>query len=111
MAAWLILICPTRTASRASPMASSDQGVGFERDNSMPSLLQRPYNVPVGIPNSVDALWTDVAPERMDSKARSRSSGLQVVGAALNGAAKRIPSRLAILYRVLLGIPVTNRWF
>lgn len=92
-------------------MASSDHGVGFERDSSMPSLLQRPYNVPVGIPNSVDALWTDVAPERMDSKARSRSSGLQVVGAALKGAAKRIPSRRAILYRVLLGIPVMYQWY
>lgn len=93
------------TASNASPIASSDQGVGFDRDNSIPSLLQRPYNVPVGIPNSVEALCTEVCPERIDSNARSKSSGDHVVGAALNGAAKRIPSRLAILYNVLLGIP------
>ena len=86
-------------------MASSDHGVGFERDNSIPSRLHLPYNVPVGIPNSVEALCTEVAPERIDSKARSRSSGLQVVGEALNGAASRIPSLLAILYSVLLGIP------
>ena len=36
-----------RTASRASIIASSDHGVGFERDNSMPSRLQRPYRVPI----------------------------------------------------------------
>lgn len=48
------------TASSASPIASSDQGVGFDRDNSIPSLLHLPYNVPVGIPNSVDAFCTDV---------------------------------------------------
>lgn len=36
-----------RTASRASPIASSDQGVGFDLDNSIPSLLHRPYNVPI----------------------------------------------------------------
>lgn len=35
-----------RTEFKASFIASSDQGVGFERDNSMPSRLQRPYNVP-----------------------------------------------------------------
>lgn len=87
-------------------MASSDQGVGFDRDNSMPSRLQRPYNVPVGIPNSVEALCTEVCPVRIDSKAFSKSSGVQVVGAALNGAASLIPSLLAILYRVLLGIPI-----
>lgn len=38
--------CFYLTASNASPMASSDQGVGFERDSSMPSRLHRPYNVP-----------------------------------------------------------------
>lgn len=41
----------------------------------------------------------------MDSKAFSKSSGVHVVGAALKGAASLIPSRLAILYRVLLGMP------
>lgn len=34
------------TASKASPIASSDHGVGFDLDNSMPSLLHLPYNVP-----------------------------------------------------------------
>lgn len=113
------------TASRASPIASSDHGVGFDLDNSIPSLLHRPYSVPnnfnnktslqiiifimicvpVGIPNSVDALWTEEWPDLMECKALSKSPGLQAVGAALNGAANRIPSRLAILYNVLLGIP------
>lgn len=31
-----------RTASSASIIASSDHGVGFDRDNSIPSRLQRP---------------------------------------------------------------------
>lgn len=35
-----------RTDSKAFIIASSDQGVGFDLDNSMPSRLQRPYNVP-----------------------------------------------------------------
>lgn len=39
-------IYTNRTASNASIIASSDQGVGFDRDNSIPSRLQRPYNVP-----------------------------------------------------------------
>lgn len=93
------------TASNASPIASSDQGVGFDLDSSIPSLLHLPYKVPVGIPYSVEALCTDVWPDLIDSSAFSKSSGVHVVGAALNGAAKRIPSRLAILYKVLLGIP------
>lgn len=41
----------------------------------------------------------------MECRALSKSPGLHAVGAALNGAANRIPSRLAILYNVLLGIP------
>lgn len=45
----------------------------------------------------------------MDSSAFSRSSGVHVVGAALKGAASLIPSRLAILYRVLLGMPKPNQ--
>uniref|UniRef100_A0A182QEE3 Uncharacterized protein n=1 Tax=Anopheles farauti TaxID=69004 RepID=A0A182QEE3_9DIPT len=89
----------------ASIIASSDQGVGLERDNSMPSRLQRPYSVPVGMPNSVLAFCTDVCPARIASKARSRSSADQVVGAALNGAASRMPSRRAILYNVDDGMP------
>lgn len=48
------------TASRASVIASSLHGVGLLLLSSMPSLLHRPYNVPVGIPNSVEALCTDV---------------------------------------------------
>lgn len=95
------------TASRASPIASSDQGVGFDLDSSIPSLLHLPYRVPVGMPNSVDAFCTEVWPVLIDSKAFSKSSGVQVVGAALNGAASLIPSLLAILYNVLLGIPET----
>lgn len=79
--------------------------MGFDRDNSIPSRLHLPYNVPVGIPYSVLARCTDVCPERIDSKAFSKSSGVHVVGAALKGAANRIPSRLAILYNVLDGIP------
>lgn len=59
----------------------------------------------MGIPNSVEALWTDVWPDLIASKARSRSAGDQVVGLALKGAANLIPSLLAILYRVLEGIP------
>lgn len=93
------------TASRASVIASSLQGVGLLLLSSMPSLLHRPYNVPVGIPNSVDALCTDVWPERIASRARSRSAGDQVVGLALKGAASLMPSLLAILYKVLDGIP------
>lgn len=57
------------------------------------------------MPNSVDAFCTEVWPVLIDSKAFSKSSGVQVVGAALNGAASLIPSLLAILYNVLLGIP------
>lgn len=30
------------TASKASPIASSDQGVGFDLDSSIPSLLHLP---------------------------------------------------------------------
>lgn len=61
------------------------------------------------MPNSVDAFCTEVCPVLIDSKAFSKSSGVQVVGAALNGAASLIPSLLAILYNVLLGIPkITN---
>lgn len=41
----------------------------------------------------------------MSCSARDNEAALQAVGAALNGAAKRIPSRRAILYKVLLGIP------
>lgn len=37
-----------RTEFKASFIASSDHGVGFERDNSIPSRLQRPYRVPLG---------------------------------------------------------------
>lgn len=96
------------TASNASVMASSDQGVGFDLDNSIPSRLHLPYKVPDGIPNSVDAFCTEVVPDRIASKAFSKSSCDQVVGAALNGAAKRMPSRLAILYKVLLGMPKQN---
>lgn len=48
------------TASKASPIASSDQGVGFDRESSIPSLLHLPYNVPVGMPNSVEAFCTEV---------------------------------------------------
>lgn len=65
----------------------------------------------MGMPNSVEAFCTDVWPDLMDSKAFSRSSGVHVVGAALKGAASLIPSRRAILYKVLLGIPkmqITN---
>lgn len=91
-------------------MASSDHGVGFERDSSIPSLLHLPYSVPVGIPNSVDALCTDVWPDRIASRAFSRSSDDQFVGAALKGAASFMPSLRAILYRVLLGIPKHNMW-
>lgn len=86
-------------------MASSDQGVGFDLESSIPSLLHLPYNVPVGIPYSVEALCTEVCPDLMDSNAFSKSSGDHVVGAALKGAANLIPSLLAILYNVLLGIP------
>lgn len=93
------------TASKASPIASSDHGVGFDLDNSIPSRLHLPYNVPVGMPYSVEARCTDVWPVLIDSKAFSRSSGVHVVGAALNGAASLMPSLLAILYKVLLGIP------
>lgn len=57
------------------------------------------------MPYSVDALCTDVCPVLIDSNAFSKSSGVHVVGAALNGAASRMPSLLAILYKVLLGIP------
>lgn len=57
------------------------------------------------MPNSVDALCTDVWPDLIASKARSRSAGVHVVGLALNGAASLIPSFLAILYNVLEGIP------
>uniref|UniRef100_A0A8D8D5U8 (northern house mosquito) hypothetical protein n=1 Tax=Culex pipiens TaxID=7175 RepID=A0A8D8D5U8_CULPI len=98
-------MCPCFTDSKASIIASSDHGVGFDRDNSIPSRLHRPYSVPVGMPNSVLAFCTDVWPALIASKARSRSSADQVVGAALNGAASRIPSRLAILYNVEDGIP------
>uniref|UniRef100_A0A8W7PV29 Uncharacterized protein n=1 Tax=Anopheles coluzzii TaxID=1518534 RepID=A0A8W7PV29_ANOCL len=91
--------------SNASIIASSDQGVGFDRDSSMPSRLQRPYSVPVGMPNSVLAFCTEVCPARIASKARSKSSADQVVGAALNGAARRMPSRRAILYSVDDGMP------
>lgn len=63
----------------------------------------------MGIPYSVDALCTDVCPVLIDSSAFSKSSGDQVVGAALNGAASLMPSLLAILYNVLLGIPVKNK--
>uniref|UniRef100_A0A182ITE0 Uncharacterized protein n=1 Tax=Anopheles atroparvus TaxID=41427 RepID=A0A182ITE0_ANOAO len=94
-----------RTGRVASIIASSDQGVGLERDSSIPSRLQRPYSVPVGMPNSVLAFCTDVCPARIASKARSRSSADQVVGAALNGAARRMPSRRAILYSVEDGMP------
>lgn len=59
----------------------------------------------MGIPNSVDALCTDVWPDLIASKARSRSAGVHVVGLALNGAASLMPSLLAILYNVLEGIP------
>lgn len=93
------------TDSKASIIASSDHGVGLDRDNSIPSRLHRPYSVPVGMPNSVLAFCTDVWPALIASKARSRSSADHVVGAALNGAASRIPSRLAILYNVEDGIP------
>lgn len=86
-------------------MASSDHGVGLDRESSIPSLLHLPYKVPDGMPNSVDARCTEVVPERIASNAFSKSSCDQVVGAALNGAANRIPSRLAILYKVLLGMP------
>lgn len=89
-------------------MASSDQGVGFDLDNSIPSLLHLPYNVPVGMPNSVEAFCTEVCPVLIDSRAFSKSSGVHVVGAALKGAASLIPSLLAILYNVLLGIPENN---
>lgn len=74
-------------------------------------------SLPVGIPNSELAFCTDAAPARiakndeklfielkfyhflikLPSKAFSRSSADHDVGAALNGAAKRIPSRRAIL--------------
>lgn len=94
-----------RTASSASVMASSLQGVGLLLLNSIPSRLHLPYSVPVGIPNSVDALCTDVWPDLMASSALSRSAGDHVVGLALNGAANRMPSLLAILYSVLDGIP------
>ena len=93
------------TASNASVIASSDHGVGLLLDSSIPSLLQRPYNVPDGMPYSEAARCTVVCPDRIASNALSKSSGFHVVGAALNGAAKRIPSRRAILYKVLLGIP------
>ena len=85
------------TDSNASSIASSDHGVGVLLDNSIPSLLHRPYNVPVGIPNSAAALWTEVCPVLIDSSALSRSSGFQVVGAALKGAASLMPSLRAIL--------------
>ena len=62
-------------------------------------------NLPVGIPNSVLAFCTDAAPARIASRAFSKSSADHVVGAALNGAASRIPSRLAILYNVEEGMP------
>lgn len=57
------------------------------------------------MPNSVDALWTDVWPDLIASNARSKSAGVHVVGLALNGAANLMPSLLAILYKVLEGIP------
>lgn len=66
-------------------------------DNSIPSRLHLPYKVPVGMPNSAAALWTDVCPDLIDSSALSKSSGFQVVGAALNGAANLMPSLRAIL--------------
>lgn len=53
----------------------------------------------------MEAFCTDVWPDLIDSRAFSRSSGVHVVGAALNGAANLIPSRRAILYKVLLGMP------
>lgn len=65
----------------------------------------------MGIPNSVDAFCTEVWPVLIDSKAFSKSSGVHVVGAALNGAASLIPSLLAILYNVLLGIPAVLNTF
>lgn len=98
---------PYRTASRASIMASSDQGVGLFLHSSIPSRLHLPYKVPDGIPYSVAALCTVNWPDLMASRALSRSSGTQEVGAALNGAANRMPSLRAILYSVLLGIPET----
>ena len=59
----------------------------------------------MGMPNSVDARWTEVCPDRIASSALSRSAGDHVVGLALKGAASLMPSLLAILYNVLDGMP------
>ena len=85
---------PVRTASRASVISSSDQCTctttlynsdrvfrqvwEFELTcvfllSSIPTFLQRPYNVPLGIPNSVAAFCTAMPP-RMASSAVLRSS-------------------------------------
>lgn len=50
-------------------------------------------------------LFRNIKTSFIPSKAFSRSSADHDVGAALNGAAKRIPSRLAILYSVEEGMP------
>ena len=56
------------------------------------------------MPYSVPAFITDMPP-RMASSAFSRSAGVHEVCALLNGADSLMPSFLAILYSVELGMP------
>ena len=82
---------PVLTESRARFMSSSDQWtwVVVSRHmghimshitltwvfllSSIPTFLQRPYSVPLGIPNSAAAFWTGIPP-LMASSAVLRSS-------------------------------------
>ncbi len=64
-----------RTDSNASVIASSDHGVGFDLDNSIPSRLQRPYNVPG---QSIDQMHLNITERRNLECEKSYQSVCQI---------------------------------